>query len=248
MSEETPSMLTAPWKIMPGEELRLADARITREPNGDLEACDRYGCASARVPPERPVYAVPIPAVYRVLPATPFIYVDFDKRIFVEQGEDYWITAPFEIEVYAGDLALIRLSPIKVKYTLIGDVIEGTLARYFRSDAVFDFEDLKYEEHTAIIRFFVRGSSVLLPGIGFRAAGVEFYVDDKGRIYYPMIEVTVSNGNVSVKTTNRPPIPGLKPVVLTRYARPKRVLAFTQAYSPSFEMKVDVVKRYLPQP
>jgi len=246
--EEIPSILSAPWKIEPGERLALGKATITREQNGDLTACDMYGCASARVPPERDVYAVPIPGIYRVLPVTPFIYVDFTKRIFVEQGEDYWITAPYEIEVYIGDLALTRLSPVIVKHTLVGDIIEGILARYYKSDAVFDFEDLKYDGYTAIVRFFVRGASVLLPGIGFKAEGVELYVDKEGRVFYPLVEVSVENDFVTAKTTNRPPIPGLQPVRFARYAKPRRMLPIAHSYSQNFSMRVDVVRRYLPQP
>ncbi|MEB3806952.1 MAG: DUF432 domain-containing protein [Desulfurococcales archaeon] len=241
-------MLKVPWRIMAGEEIRLGDIEIKRSSDGDLEACDRYGCVSARVPPERPVHAVPIPAIYRVLSATPYIYVDFDKRILIEEGEDYWTLAPIEIEVYAGELALVRLAPSRVKHTLIGDVVEGTLARYYKASAVFDEEDLEYQEGTAIVRFIVRGSSVLLPGVGFNASGADFYVDDEGRLYYPQLEVAVQ-GNVAVtRRFEVPPKKGLRPVRFEPYRMRRVHIPVGFAYTLPFTMKVDVVKRYLPQP
>lgn len=251
MASENVTMLKVPWRIGPGEEIVLGEASIRRNSYGDLEACDRYGCVTARVPPERLVYAVPIPAIYRVLSATPFIYVDFSKRILIEEGEDYWTLAPIELEVYAGDLALVRLSPVMVKHTLIGDVNDGILARYHKADAVFDEEQLEYKLGTAIVRFIVRGSSVLLPGVGFNAGGVEFYVDEDGRLYYPLLEASVEGGLVSVKRMDAPPKKGLRPVELGnhsyyKYRRP--LFPVPISYAASFTMKVDVVKRYLPQP
>jgi hypothetical protein len=241
-------MLKIPWKIMAGKEVTLGEAIIKRNKEGDLEACDRYGCVSARVPPEKTVYAVPIPAIHRILTSTPYIFVDFEKRILIEEGEDYWTLAPIEIEVYVGELALVRLSPIQVKHTLIGDVVEGTLTRYYKSDAVFDEEDLEYMNGTAIIRFIVKGSSVLLPGVGFNASGVEFFVDEEGRLYYPELDVTVQGSIAVTRRVDKPPKKGLKPVRFETY-RAKRVpLPVSFTYTLPFTMKVDVVKRYLPQP
>lgn len=241
-------MLEVPWRIGPGEEIQLGEATIKRTEEGDLEACDRYGCVSARVPPERFVYVVPIPAIYRVLSATPYIYVDFMKRILIEEDEDYWTLAPIELEVYAGELALVRLSPIMVKHTLIGDVLEGVLSRYYKADAVFDEDQLEYKLGTAIVRFIVKGSSVLLPGVGFNASGVEFYVDEQGRLYYPLLEVNVEGGVVNVKRQDKPPKKGLKPVKLESYRSRRVPLPVSLAYATPFTMKVDVVRRYLSQP
>lgn len=241
-------MLRVPWRIGAGQEVRLGDALIRRNDMGDLEACDRYGCVGARVPPKRYVYVVPIPAIYRVLSATPYIYVDFLQRILIEEGEDYWTLAPIELEVYAGELALVRLSPVMVKHTLIGDVVEGILARYYKADAVFDEEQLEYKLGTAIVRLVVRGSSVLLPGIGFNADGVDFYVDEYGRLYYPLLEVNVDRGIVSIRRTEDAPKKGLKPVRFEGFAERRVSIPLSLTSPPSFTMKVDVVRRYLPQP
>jgi len=240
-------LVRVPWVIMPGQWLRIGDVRIERSEDGDVVACDAYGCAEARVPPERPVKAAPIPAVHRLLPATPYIYVEFERRLYIEDGEDYWVLAPYEIEVYAGDLALVRLSPVKVKYTLVGDIVDGILARYYRSYAAYDQHELPDPTGTAVVRFIVRGSSVLLPGIGFNASVTNFYVDERGIIYYPLLEVETDGSIVTVKSTGRPPKPGLREIVRVGTARRTPLPALLQQVQP-FTMRVQVVRRSLTTP
>ncbi len=240
-------LLRVPWSLGPGQWLQIGDVRIERSENGDVVACDRYGCAEARVPRERPVKAAPIPAIHRLLPATPYIYVEFERRIFIDDGEDYWALAPYEVEVYAGNLALVRLSPVKVKYTLVGDVVDGVLARYYRSVAAYDQEELPDPTGTAVIRFVVKGSSVLLPGIGFNASVSTFYVDENGIIYYPLLEVETDGSLVTVKNTGEPPKKGLREIVKVGALRRVSIPALLQQIQP-FTMKVQVVKRSLSTP
>lgn len=240
-------LLRVPWSIGAGQWVQIGEARIERSENGDLRACDRYGCAEARVPRQRIVQAAPIPAIHRVLPATPYIYVEFEKRIYIEDGEDYWALAPYEIEVYVGNLALVRLSPVKVKYTLIGDVVDGTLARYYKSFVAYDQEELPDPTGTAVVRFVVTGSSVLLPGIGFNASVSKFYVDEQGLVYYPNLIVETDGSVVTVKNTGEPPKPGLREIVRVGAARKVSVPAILQQVAP-FTMKVQVVRRSLTTP
>jgi len=240
-------LLRVPWIIRPGERLEIGEVVVERGENGDVRACDRYGCAEARVPPEREVGAAPIPALYRVLTATPFLYVEFEKRIYIESGEDYWTLAPYEVEVYVGRLALIRLSPVKVKYTLIGDVVDGVLARHHRSPVAFDQEELPDPLGTAVVRFRVKGSSILLPGIGFNAIVSKFFVDEKGTIYYPLLEVETDGSLVTVKNTGQPPKPGLREISRVGIARRVPLTSLFQQVQP-FTMTVQVVRRALTSP
>ncbi len=245
--EDNTLLLQVPWRIRPGDRLEIGEAVVERTRDGDVRACDRYGCGEARVPSYQDVLAAPIPAIYRVLPATPYLYVEFEKRIYVEDGEDYWTLAPYEVEVYVGDLALVRLSPVMVKYTLIGDVVDGHLARYHKGVAVFDQEDLPDPVGTAVVRFRVKGSSVLLPGIGFNTAISRFYVDDEGIVYYPLLEVTTDGSIVTVKNTGEPPKPGLREIV--RVGEPRRIsiTGLFQQIQP-FTMNIQIVRRVLTTP
>lgn len=240
---DNPLLAKAPWVISPGVEFSIGEATIKRELDGDVEACDRYGCARARVTPELEVRGVPIPAVYRLFDGTPYIYVEFEDRLYVEgDGRVYWTLAPYDVEVYVGDVVLVRLSPVKVKFTLIGDVVEGVLARHYKAPVVFRREDLPDPTGTAVVAFRVRGSPVLLPGIGFNASDASLFVDEAGFLYYPLVEVDSDDGVVTAKLTDKPPVGGVKPLVKAK----RRLLTMQQA--APFMMTVDVVRRRLTSP
>ena len=237
-------LLRVPWEIKPGEELVIGEARIRREEDGDVEACDAYGCATARVNPTRKVLAAPIPGIYRLLTATPYLYVEFEKRIHVEPGSTYWTLAPYDIEVYVGHLSLVRLSPVKVKFTLIGDVVDGTLARYYKSVAMFSRDDLPDPVGTAIVAFHVKGENVLLPGIGFNAGISKFFVDSNGMVYYPLLNLESSGIVTTIKNTLKPPLPGLREVVEVSERKIGGFMSIFQQAAP-FIMRVEMVRRVL---
>jgi len=235
-----------PWTLRPGERLELGEARIERLPDGDVVACDRYGCAEARVPPEREVKVAPIPAIHRLLAATPHIYVEFERRVFIDSGEDYFTYAPYELEVYVEDTVLTRLSPHRVKFTLIGDVLDGILARWHRGPVEYDESGLPPAgPELAVVRFIVRNTGVLLPGVGFNAANTRFYVDGEGRLYYPLLYVDVESGILTVKVSGEPPKPGLREVAYVA-AKPG-LTAILQVVQP-FRMPVEVVRTSVATP
>ena len=236
-------LLNVPWRLEPGSWIEVGEARIERSSNGDVKACDSYGCTEARVPPGSPVYAAPIPSIHRVLAATPYIYVEFEKSVYINEGEDYWALAPYEVEVYTSNIAIARLSPVKVKFTLVGDVVDGILARYYRSEVGYRQDELPDPTGTAVVRFIVYGGDIVLPGVGFNASQSKVYVDDDGLIYYPNLRVEVSEGVVTVKTTGEPPRRGLREIVRTVTHR-KVPIALLQQTQP-FVMTVQVQRRSL---
>ncbi len=245
MSEGSDNVLLAraPWIISPGIEFRVGEAVIKRELDGDVEACDRYGCARARVTPELEVRGHPIPAVYRLFEGTPYIYVEFEDRLYVEgDGRVYWTLAPYDIEVYVGDVVLVRISPVRVKFTLVGDVVEGVLARHYKAPVVYRRDDLPDPTGTAVVAFRVKGDPAILPGIGFNAAEATLYVDEAGFLYYPVVEVESNDGVITAKVSDRPPVDGVKPLVRAR----RRLITLQQA--APFMMTVDVVRRRLVTP
>lgn len=243
--------LGAPWLVDPGEEVRVGEASVRRTMEGDVEACDRYGCRSVKVPPRSNVYLLPIPALYRMLGNVSYIYVEFPKPILVEDGGEYWTMAPIELEVFEEDISLARLSPTMVKYTLIGDVLEGTIARYHKAGVAFGEEALQPPTGTAILKFKVSGDRALLPGIGFNADGSELYTGEGDRLYYPVVEVVVEGKLLTARRTSRPPHPRLKHVKLEaseqfKYKRVPLPVPVIMNTAP-FTMKVEVIKRYVPQ-
>ncbi|MCE4610625.1 MAG: DUF432 domain-containing protein [Desulfurococcales archaeon] len=229
-----------PWRIGPGDSLVLGEARIERREDGDVTACDRYGCVEARVPPYLDVMAAPAPAIQRLLTATPYIYVEFEKRVYIEEGEDYWTLAPIEIEVYVRDTVLTRLSPAPVKFTLIGDVVDGLLARWFKSTIGYDRDELPDVEGTAIVRFIAKTTGVLVPGVGFNAANASFYAGDDGSIYYSLLTVEVDGNILTAKVSDAPPLNGLREVI---YPSKKARLAGLLRLMQPFTMKVEVARK-----
>ncbi|MET1128363.1 MAG: DUF432 domain-containing protein [Thermoproteota archaeon] len=230
-----------PARLQPGSLLEVGEAGIELKSDGSFKACDRYGCAEALVPPGVPVDIVPVPAIYRLLTATSFIYVEFDRRVHVGgEGESlYWTLAPFELEVNIDGLTLIRLAPVKVKFTLIGTVTEGTLARYFKAPVARSPEELPEIPGTALLGFKVAGTSALLPGIGFNAAVATFFADRSGVLYYPLVSVKTDGESVAARTTSDPPKDGLVPI----FPGERRLLPFpfTQQAAP-FTMTIEVVR------
>ncbi|MET1101157.1 MAG: DUF432 domain-containing protein [Pyrodictiaceae archaeon] len=234
-----------PTRLSPGSRVVIGSARIELDPDGSFRACDDYGCAEALVTPGVPVEVNPIPAIYRLSASTPFIYVEFDRRVHVGDGERYyWTLAPLELEIVIDGLTLTRLSPVKVKYTLIGDVVEGFISRYYKAVIAREPDKLPWEQGLAILGFKVKGSSALLPGIGFNASIATFYADDKGRLYYPLVEVITDGSLVTARTTSEPPLPGLQRILPEDR---RRIFVFVQQ-APPFTMTIEVIKRRIIPP
>lgn len=242
---DNPLLLRVPWRLRPGDKIEIGEAKIERLENGDVVACDTYGCAEARVPPGREVRAAPVPAIHRLITVTPYIYVEFERRVFIDAGEDYWALAPYEIEVYVEETVLTRLSPTPVKYTLIGDVVEGVLARWYRSPVEYEQAGLPDPTGTAVVRFLVRNSGVLLPGVGFNALNTRFFVDENGLLYYPLLHVDVEGNVVTVRSSGGPPLPGLRELVHT--VRRSGLGAILQLVQP-FTMTIEVVRTSITTP
>jgi hypothetical protein len=230
-----------PARLEPGSLLEVGEARIELKSDGSFRACDRYGCAEALVPPGVPVDVVPVPAIYRLLTATSFIYVEFDRRVHVggESESLYWTLAPFELEVNIDGLTLIRLAPVKVKFTLIGTLTEGTLARYFKAPVARSPEELPEIPGTALLGFKVTGTSALLPGIGFNAAVATFFADRSGVLYYPLVSVKTDGESVIARTTSDLPRDGLAPIFPGE--RRLSLFSFVQQAAP-FTMTIEVVR------
>ena len=226
-----------PLRLAPGTSVTIGDARAELSPDGSFKACDRYDCAEALVPTDVPVVMVPVPAIYRLLAVTPFIYIEFNRRAHVDADErTYWTLAPIELEVNIDNLTLVRLSPLRVKFTLVGQVADGIIARYFKAPIARSPTDLPYIPGTALLCFKVSGTSALLPGIGFNASQAVLYADDEGRLYYSVLQATTDGENLTVKTDTHPPIRTLRYVASHPHKR------HSLGLTTSFSMKIEVVR------
>ncbi len=204
---------TLPGLLKAGDVVEYGVSKIVFDKQGRLEACDPYGCVDLRVPIASKIYIEPIPAITRPQQLTECIYVDFAEPIAFDGGEtSLWFLAPFELAVAYKERTVVSISPTKVKYTLVGDLVNGIVCRYHKSIAGFSRNDILgcVEPGLGLVRAIVKGKAATIPGIGFYVSGLPLYVDEEGFIYYPLVEVEVVEGAIQNRTTTNPPLEGLK--------------------------------------
>ena len=213
-------MIALPSLLKPGTKIEYGVARIVLNERGKLKACDPYGCINIRIPLGDEIYIEPVPAITRPQQLASCLYVEFAEPIAFSGGKiDLWFLAPFELAIIHRDRIVTRISPTKVKFTVVGDIIDGVICRYNKSVAGFSQDEVTnyVEPGLGFVRAEVEGKAATLPGIGFYVAGLPLYKDEKGNIYYPIVEAEVSENTIQNKTTTNPPIKGL--VTISRWKR-----------------------------
>ncbi len=216
-----------PFRLKNGMEARVGEAVVTYR-DEVVRACDNYGCAEAYAGDDAVVEVKPVPAVHRLKKFSPFIYIEFEKRLYIRSGEARWVLVPIDLEVYIGTSLLTVLSPARVKYTLLGDVLGGTVCRYARSQ-VYRIPPQGLRVGYAILGFRLKSKEdALLPGIGFNALKSSIYRDQRGQLYYSLVAVEVEGDRLTARVQDKPPAPGLQQVY-----RPKHVaLSVMQQLQP----------------
>ncbi len=200
-------MAGLPAALRPGDELRLGEAVVELGGDGVLRACDPHGCVEADVSRGVRVVATPAPATGRLLRVR-CIYVEFQRPVYAERGDTIWFHAPIEVEVRAGRVLVARLSPTRVKYTLVGDVIDGTICRYHKSPAGIGEPPGAPPEGCALAAARVAGDPGLHPGAALEDEASLYRARD-GTLYYSLHEVSVDSGIATSRSTTRPPRAGL---------------------------------------
>jgi hypothetical protein len=200
-----------PAKLEPGEELAVGQARLERSSNGVLEACDPYGCSRLNVRPSVEVRVLPAPASRRLLQVT-HVYVEFESPIHARDGDVVWFHAPIELEVVVDGIPALRLAPIPVKYTLVGDVVDGIVCRYYKSPARLETPPGEHPPGTALAALRVIGDPAILPGGGVGVYASRLYRDGEGTLYYSLQRLEVEGVNATLRPTQNPPLEGVREV------------------------------------
>ena len=192
--------------LEPGGSVKLCEAEVSYD-GETVEGCDRYGCSEVRVRP--PIAVMPAPPILRPFTLTEVVYVEFDTKIFVEPNTTLWVTIPLDIEVVKSGRPLLRLATTKVKYRLVGSLVEGVIARNHKSPVWFEHPDSTSPcMGLANIRI-ARGRDVL-EGVPINAGQSALYrTSGWERIYYAKVIVSVSHSLIDSRIENKPPIPGL---------------------------------------
>ncbi len=210
-----------PKPLPPGEAEEIGEARVSLSRDGLLEACDRYGCSRARLPPGRGVHLEPVPALGRPEPLTSCIYVEFDAEVLHPGGSmTVWSLAPYEVAVTYENVVLARLTPLPSKLTLVGDLVEGRICRHHRSGVYESREEALASRAPgeAVLAVSLSGPPARVPGVAFYAAMLPIYTDEGGALYYPLVEMRIEEAQAMVRTTSQPPAAGLE--VAQRGRRP----------------------------
>ncbi len=219
--------INPPFRLEPGMEARVGEATIIYSSDGVVRACDLYGCFEAFTGGEASVEVRPLPGIHRLKKFSPFIYIELAKSLYARPGSHYWVWVPVDLEVSIGSSVLGVISPVQVKYTLVGDVLGGTVCRHYRSEAYTG--PRKPPAGLALLGVRVKSKSdAILPGIGFNALKSPLYRDSEGNLYYSLVEAEIEDERLTVKVQEKPPLQGLVQVYRPRQG----ALAMVQQLQP----------------
>ena len=217
-----------------GESLKHGLASIEHSGSGFLEYCDPYGCGGARLVEHDVVYVDPVPPIHRPQMLSGCIYLEFSEPIVVgEKTTSIWALAPYELVVHVDGTALGYVSPFRVKYTLVGGIVDGTICRYHLTRTALRPEELE-PRGLAFIRIDVSGVRGVIPGIGFNAALVKFYLGAGNQVYYPVLIAKREPHHVTARLSDTPPLEGL--VEAWRHARKLRLAMTLPAFITPISM------------
>ena len=217
-----------------GSSFRRGFASVEYSSAGFLEFCDPYGCTRVRLVEHDSVYLDPVPPIHRPQALSSCLYLEFSEPIVVgERTTSIWATAPYDLVVHVDGSTLGYVTPFRVKYTLVGGIVDGTICRYHVTRTALSPEGLEPGEN-AVIRIDVSGVRGLVPGIGFNAALVRYYLDERNRVYYPVLVAKREPHHVTARLSENPPRDGLAEA--WRQARRLRLAMTLPAFITPFSM------------
>ena len=193
-----------------GESLKYGLASIEHSSSGLLKYCDPYGCDKARLVEYDVVYVDPVPPIHRPQMLSSCIYLEFGEPIVVgEKTTSIWALAPYELAIHIDGAVLGYVSPFRVKYTLVGGIVDGTICRYHLTRTVLRLDELE-PQGLAIVRIDVGGAKGVVPGVGFNVALARFYFDKKKKqVYYPVLVAKREPHHITARLSDSPPYEGL---------------------------------------
>ncbi len=192
-----------------GESLRYGLASIEYSGSGLIEYCDPYGCGKSRLVDNDVVYVDPVPPIHRPQMLSGCIYLEFSEPIVIgERTISIWALAPYELVIHVDETVLGYVSPFRVKYTLVGSIVDGTVCRYHPTRTVMRLDELE-PRGLAIIRIDIGGVKGVVPGVGFNVALARFYLDEKNQVYYPVLIAKREPHHITARLSDSPPREGL---------------------------------------
>jgi len=186
-----------------GDKVSIEEAEVSRD-SERVYVKDRYQEASYIVSRESKVVLNPTPPLNVPLRITDYLLLQFQEPMLISKNVNFWVKAPYELAVLADDTVLTYLTPFKVKHTLHGEIIGGTICRYFLTSTYFR-RPSKGSEALVKISIIARATA-LMDGIVIPLSNVRIYVSS-GKVFYNVVRVTVNKG-IKVELLSEAPVPG----------------------------------------
>jgi hypothetical protein len=188
------------FALQRGDRFNCGEVRVEYDVDGRVNACDPYGCITFRVHDGSSITLNPVPPLYRPRVLASCLYLDLPEPIIVKDRLEVKLVAPFELEVRVGGIVVGYISPKRMKYILVGDVLDGIVCKYYASRLISSIDEVK--EGEAIVRVKFKGSESLVPAIAFYITGVDLEAKN-GLVHYPPLEVNISKRALSVRVSGK---------------------------------------------
>lgn len=217
---------TGLWGLLnEGESRSICEARLEYSA-GILRACDPYGCTEIEVDP--PIAVLPSPPILRPFTITEVVYLELERRVYVEPGMILWATAPLDIEVMKSGRPIARLASTRAKYRLVGSLVEGVIARNHRT-RIWREPPEELEPCLGMVAVRISKGRDAIEGIPFNAGHATLYRDERWRIVYSRISVSIGPNIIDARTEPMPPLPGeIRPLRKPPYLTPAKSLSLGQ--------------------
>lgn len=176
---------------------------------GSLRVKDDYSSKEYVVEDGSKVELVPVPPFYVPQKVCYHLMIELENPVVVRGSKEVWIEGPYEIAVKVDGKITHHLTPVKVKYALYGDPVEGVVCRYYKS-GIYDKPKNNLELASANVVFKSKSTGQVDKLIMHGAALTIFEKDD--RYYYEIIHVNIGETITTVTLTDKPPVKRAKEV------------------------------------
>ncbi len=187
------------WTLRRGDAFELGRAKLSLD-KGVLTLRDDHTMKDIRTQAEE-VVVRPHPPVNVPSRVSDYLMIRMMERLIPLDGQELWISAPYDLGVSLNGKIVGFLSPFRVKYSLYGPTTEGIVCRYHEgptSDAPPSGIDAKVK-----VIFKVRNprevDRIVIP-----VNELDIFFKD-GILYYEVVEVTVGD-DLYVELKNEPPV------------------------------------------
>ena len=183
-------------------EIAIGEARIRRD--GEVLALeDPYSSETFVLRADEKVVLAPAPPLHVPQKVATHLLIELERPLIASEPAEFWVEAPYEIAVKVEGETIKYLSPVRVKHSLYGDIVDGVVCRYYRSGV---YREPPQRLETASCKVTVEGEEArVLRKLVLPVENLRLYVWD-GRVYYEEAKVELEPDLIRVVMTRHPPL------------------------------------------